>query len=374
MKKLLPILLSILSLATPIMANDSFDETQNYQGNNANAYEGEILLVMPLREGEHPYYWWFFDYDLFDDDWNCENDILYYHRAPLDKFGNDPRYLEGKSFKVFYVRPLQDYTYTWVFHLVNVADPSDKCKFIYHGDWEVNRKGSQQVFPFLTQKHAKYLHRILYNKNVYVSTVKQTNSSYKAACTTDINGNPISYTKPYAKFKVIGIDIDRKTAELMLTLTNGTATTKELYAKRLKPMEDGKYTSDVKVFTEAEWNKMVAKYGIKHMEAIMSGDIIEGMTYNECVLSNGIPDRKKSKRLEYSWLFGKQYRTYKFDTEGNMIADLTDPDDVVSLTNVFLNVLDDLSEMRKDAPEEKESKSKVKSKVNSLIEKVKSWF
>lgn len=79
MKRLLSLLLSILSLATPIMANDSFDETKNFQGNNAKAYEGEILLVMPLREIEHNYYWWFFDYDLFDDDWNCENDILYYH-------------------------------------------------------------------------------------------------------------------------------------------------------------------------------------------------------------------------------------------------------------------------------------------------------
>ena len=87
MKRPLSLLLSILSLATPIMANDSFDETKNFQGNNAKAYEGEILVVLPLVKPCGPNYAFFFDYDNFDDDWNCENGGYYYQRDPSGKFG-----------------------------------------------------------------------------------------------------------------------------------------------------------------------------------------------------------------------------------------------------------------------------------------------
>lgn len=381
MKKILCIIISILMIANFGFANDSFDETKNFQGNNAKAYEGEILVVLPLVKPCGPNYAFFFDYDLFDDDWNCENDMLYYHLdLEYDKYGTPQKYLVKKNFKVFYVRPLQDYTNTWVFHMVNVIDPSDKCKFIYNGSKNY-REDWQQTFPMMTQKYVEYIYRTLYKQYIYVSNVKQSWSdhhspyqSYKALCRSDINGNPINYTKPYARYKVIDIDIDEKYADVILTLTDGKVTTKEIYTKRFRPHGDGIYMTDAKIFSEAEWNDMVAKHGLKCMEAIMAGEIYEGMTYYECVLSHGEPLQHKKTRLEYIWKFNKQYRTYKFNTDSIVIANITEPDDTVSIRYALETAKEGVQIIIEDNLPKNKVQNKVKSKVNNFVEKIKELF
>lgn len=377
MKKILSIIVLVLMTTNYCFANELFDETKNYQGNNAKAYEGEILVVLPLKEYSGPNYLYFFDYDNFDDDWSSENGGYYYRRDPNGKFGTPPKYLERKNFKVTYVKQLRDYTHTWIFYMVNVIDPSDKCKFIYNGSKNF-REDYQQTFPFMTQKYVEYIYRTLYHQYLYVSNVKQTWSDHKipytaypALCRTDINGNPINYTKPYARYKVIDIDIDEKYADVILTLTDGKVTTKEIYTKRFRPHGDGIYMTDAKIFTESEWNDMVAKHGQKCMEAIMAGEIYEGMTYYECILSHGIPEKYKETRLEYIWKFDNQYRTYKFNTDSIVVADITDPNDVVSLKYVGKMAVEGTKIIIKDKVL---PKIKEKTKTIDVTEKIKNYF
>lgn len=345
MKRFYSIIFSIL-FANIISANENFVVTKNYQENNAKNYEGELLVVIPLPEGES-WYWYFMEPELFSDDFDSENSYnAIYCKHHLGKFGTEPSALVNKKFIVTEVKQMRYYTHRWIFYMTNIEDPKDKVKFIYHGDKNF-LKGSPKVFPFLTYKYVAYLTNKLYNKNIYVSTVKQTwantdsNFGYKAYCRYDINGNLINYDKPYAKYKVTDLNLDPKTGKILLTLTDGNITTTELYVLYYEP-DGGLYNTCAKIFTEQEWTSLYNIYGEEHLTAIMAGDIINGMTYKECILSHGQPKRHNTENSEYnefSWIFGKQYKTFKFDKSGNMISETTSKNDVISAENTINDVV-----------------------------------
>lgn len=341
MKRFLVFILLVIFAINSIIANRSFDPSQNYQQNNAKAYEGELLVVLPLPENNDcQWYTYFFEPSLFNDDFDSENNYnAIYNKHHLYKIGTEPTALVYKVFEVTKVKQMRDYSHTWIFYLTNINNTSDKVKFIYHGDKNFH-KGDFKNFPFLVQKHAEYVCNKLVNKNVYVSTVKQTFATYEcptygyeAYCQYDINNNPIKYSKSYAKYKVIDIDIDKTTSEIVLKLSDGQNMTTELYTLHYQP-DGGVYNTHAKIFTETEWNKLIKIYGESHMSAIMAGDIIEGMTYTECVLSHGQPNRHNTQNSDYnefSWIFDKQYRTFRFTKSGEMISENSDTNDKVSI-------------------------------------------
>ena len=74
MKRLF-IILTILSISSVIFANADFDETRNFQFENAKAYEGEILYLLPITRSRYDgnrirneLYLWFKDYSFNDNE------------------------------------------------------------------------------------------------------------------------------------------------------------------------------------------------------------------------------------------------------------------------------------------------------------------
>ena len=51
--KRLVIILSIIICSVAVFANADFDETCNYQFENAKAYEGEILYLLPITHSRY---------------------------------------------------------------------------------------------------------------------------------------------------------------------------------------------------------------------------------------------------------------------------------------------------------------------------------
>ena len=134
MKRLI-IILSIIISSVVAFANASFDKTINYQFNNAEAYIGEILYLMPITGSYYdcPHYPHFKSFEA------DENDITYnaisnqYKYDPFDyrdyKYaGTHKRHIEGHKFRVDKVLRYQDYKFQWVFYLTDL-NTGDKLKF-----------------------------------------------------------------------------------------------------------------------------------------------------------------------------------------------------------------------------------------------------
>lgn len=188
MKRLIIIILCIIGLNA--FADGTFDPTKNYQGKNAKAYLGEILYIKDLPEKvdyrtitaheasfKEIVYERFFDYESFDgnDPYMCEYSTWdafteKYHYDFNFRFkqqGTEPKWLEGKRFRVFNVYPVTKMNIKdeWVLEMVNVDDPSDKVAYYYIGwYWDKPRDngdilwigGRFNNFPFLCEKYIKY--------------------------------------------------------------------------------------------------------------------------------------------------------------------------------------------------------------------------
>ena len=116
MKRLIIIILSIIISSVVVFADASFDKTINYQFNNAEAYIGEILYLMPITGSYYdcPHYPRFKSFEA------DENDITYnaitnqYKYDPFDyrdyKYaGTHKRHIEGHKFRVDNVLQYIDY-------------------------------------------------------------------------------------------------------------------------------------------------------------------------------------------------------------------------------------------------------------------------
>ena len=142
MKRLFVILL-ILCISLVTFANADFDETCNFQFENAKAYEGEILYLIPITRSRYDgnrisneLYHWFKDYSFNDNETSEYNSYYNYKADPTDYrdsklLGTHKRHIEAHRFYVMKVMPYhpKSYKYTWVFHLVDL-NTGDKLKFI----------------------------------------------------------------------------------------------------------------------------------------------------------------------------------------------------------------------------------------------------
>lgn len=304
--KRLVIILSIIISSVAVFANADFDETCNYQFENAKAYEGEILYLLPITRSSYEtgdlsseLYHWFKDYS-FNDNETSEYNSYYNYKSDYSDYrdskllGTHKRHIEAHRFYVMKVMPYHPkrYKYTWVFHLVDL-NTGDKLKFIYHayGDSEV-RFDMFMDFPFIVEKHLEYCVSLRGSKLVFATNkcrclFTERNKYY---CPTFINdmitGEKINYTDVYAKWTIKDVSIDWYNLCICFIVTNGKNTTKVPYGIQYyanHPL----YNSSTRVFTESQWNALVNKYGLDHMKLIMDTKISDDMTNEEKIMSMG---------------------------------------------------------------------------------------
>lgn len=305
MKRLF-IILSILSISLVAFANADFDETCNYQFENAKAYEGEILYLLPITRSYHDgdriskqLYLWFKDYSFNDNETSEYNSYYNYKADPIDcrdskLLGTHKRHIETHRFYVMKVVPYKPrcYKQIWVFHLLDL-NTSDKLKFIYH-----EFGGSHTVFdlfmdfPFIVEKHLEYCLSLRGSKLVFATNqcrclFNERNKYYCPTFINDINtGEKINYTDVYAKWTIKGVSIDWYNQCICFIVTNGKNSTKVPYGIQYyanHPL----YNSGTRVFTESQWNALVNKYGLDHMKLIMDTKISDDMTNEEKIMSMG---------------------------------------------------------------------------------------
>lgn len=311
--KRLVIILSIIINSVVAFADASFDKTINYQFNNAEAYIGEILYLMPITgsyyESQHYQRFKNFDAD--------ENEITYnaltnqYKFDPFDyrdcKYaGTHKRHIEGHKFRVDNVLRYQDYKFQWVFYLTDL-NTGDKLKFDYYGEPELYMN-SFIDFPFITMKFFNY-YKSLIGTNLVFATKKSIEinelASVYAPDFKDINtGEIVQFSGAYAKWKIKDVIIDKYDLCLAFIVTNGKNTIKILYdvpysTKTKHPHYlISKYPAGVRVFRETQWNEMINKYGEEHMSLIMNSKVSDDMTEEERYLAIGKKFEDKSNEIK----------------------------------------------------------------------------
>ena len=313
MKRLIIIILSIIISSVVAFADASFDKTINYQFNNAEAYIGEILYLMPITgsyyDSQHYQRFKNFDAD--------ENEITYnaltnqYKFDPFDyrdcKYaGTHKRHIEGHKFRVDNVLRYLDYKFQWVFYLTDL-NTGDKLKFDYYGEPELYMN-SFIDFPFITMKFFNY-YKSLIGTNLVFSTKKSIEinelASVYAPDFKDINtGEIVQFSGAYAKWKIKDVIIDKYDLCLMFIVTNGKNTIKIPYdvpysTKTKQPYYlISKYPAGVRVFPESQWNEMINKYGEEHMTLIMNSKVSDDMTEEERYLAIGKKFEDKSNEIK----------------------------------------------------------------------------
>lgn len=312
MKRLIIIILSIIS-SVVAFADASFDKTINYQFNNAEAYIGEILYLMPITgsyyDSQHYQRFKNFDAD--------ENEITYnaltnqYKFDPFDyrdcKYaGTHKRHIEGHKFRVDNVLRYLDYKFQWVFYLTDL-NTGDKLKFDYYGEPELYMN-SFIDFPFITMKFFNY-YKSLIGTNLVFATKKSIEinelASVYAPDFKDINtGEIVQFSGAYAKWKIKDVIIDKYDLCLMFIVTNGKNTIKIPYdvpysTKTKQPYYlISKYPAGVRVFPESQWNEMINKYGEEHMSLIMNSKVSDDMSEEERYLAIGKKFEDKSNEIK----------------------------------------------------------------------------
>ena len=311
--KRLVIILSIIISSVVAFADASFDKTINYQFNNAEAYIGEILYLMPITESyyDSQHYQRFKNFDA------DENEITYnaltnqYKFDPFDyrdcKYaGTHKRHIEGHKFRVDNVLRYQDYKFQWVFYLTDL-NTGDKLKFDYYGEPELYMN-SFIDFPFITMKFFNY-YKSLIGTNLVFATKKSIEinelASVYAPDFKDINtGEIVQFSGAYAKWKIKDVVIDKYDLCLAFIVTNGKNTIKILYdvpysTKTKQPHYlISKYPAGVRVFPEAQWNEMINKYGEEHMSLIMNSKVSDDMSEEERYLAIGKKFEDKSNEIK----------------------------------------------------------------------------
>lgn len=311
--KRLVIILSIIISSVVAFADASFDKTINYQFNNAEAYIGEILYLMPITgsyyDSQHYQRFKNFDAD--------ENEITYnaltnqYKFDPFDyrdcKYaGTHKRHIEGHKFRVDNVLRYLDYKFQWVFYLTDL-NTGDKLKFDYYGEPELYMN-SFIDFPFITMKFFNY-YKSLIGTNLVFATKKSIEinelASVYAPDFKDINtGEIVQFSGAYAKWKIKDVIIDKYDLCLMFIVTNGKNTIKIPYdvpysTKTKQPYYlISKYPAGVRVFPESQWNEMINKYGEEHMSLIMNSKVSDDMSEEERYLAIGKKFEDKSNEIK----------------------------------------------------------------------------
>ena len=306
--------------------NPSFDKETNYQFNNAQAYVGETLYLVPLTGSQIPaglglggkiseHYHNFMDYERFDDDLGHCATPNQYKFDPYDYrdyciAGTHKRHIEGHKFYVDkVVRPYEDptiaeeyrYKYMWILYLTDLQT-GDKLKYIYDGEIR-NTQIDFENFPFVVVRHFNYLKSLIGTKlvfatqsvNIYLADsrehvydkvfddiVPHYSANYK-----DINtGEPITFTTPYAKWTIKDVGLDVHESALFFVVSNGENTIKVIYNNQYSTHHP-RHNVGNRVFPEKQWDMLVEKYGEKHMSLIMQTQISDDMTLDEKYLAGG---------------------------------------------------------------------------------------
>ena len=295
----------------PISSNDQFDKTTNYQFHHVQNYVGETLYLVPLTGADLPVidpldanhkweaYSNFMDFDKFDDDYGHAISLYLYKFDPFNDIdgrgaGTHKRHIEGHRFYVDKALQMGDDTYMWVLYLTDL-NTGDKVKYIYDAEL-TNTYIDFDNFPFIVEKHYKYLKSLIGTKLVfgtkthehemtdgaYMSFIKEYKADYK-----DINtGEQISFTTPYVKWTIKDVGLNIKESTLYFIVSDGRNTTKVKYNHQYSN-HNRKYNAGNRVFTEKQWNELVSKYGEQHMALIMSGKVLDDMTEAEKYLTGG---------------------------------------------------------------------------------------
>jgi hypothetical protein len=312
MKKLLNIVAALM-ISTALFADASFDETCNFQFNNVQAYVGEILYLVPLT-GSHmkvglldapqEHYHHFMNFEQFDDDLGHECTMWQYKYDPFDYrddkvAGTHKRHIEGHRFHVNKVVQIEDYTYMWSLYLTDLKT-KEKVKYVYDGE-KKNTGIDFENFPFVVDKHFKYLKSLIGTKLVFATNkykfflAESYAPIYGDTFKKDIKtGETITYTTPYVKWTIIDIILDVYESAIFFIVTNGENTTKVRYDNPYCANHPT-YNIGNRVFPEKQWNALVAKYGEQHMSLIMQTEISNDMTIEEKYLAGG---RKLAKAKE----------------------------------------------------------------------------
>ena len=313
--KRLVIILSIIISSVVAFADASFDKTINYQFNNAKAYIGEILYLMPITGSYYddcPHYPHFKSFEA------DENDITYnaltnqYKFDPSDyrdyKYaGTHKRHIEGHKFRVDNVVQYLDYGDEWVFYLTDL-NTGDKLKFHYDGEPTIFMNCFID-FPFITMKFFNYYKSLIGTNLVFATHKSIVNiielASVYAPDFKDINtGEIVQFSGAYAKWKIKDVIIDKYDLCLAFIVTNGKNTIKIPYnvpysTKTKQPQYwVSKYPAGVRVFTESQWNEMISKYGEQHMSLIMNSKVSDDMSEEERYLAIGKKFEDKSNEIK----------------------------------------------------------------------------
>ena len=301
MKRLI-IILSVLLANVLAFANDSFDETCNFQFDNVKAYEGEILYLLPITGSSYEKvsdkYIGFMDYS-FNDAKTSENNSYYnYKFNPTDYrdnklLGTHKRHIEAHRFYVKKVVPHRNgkNLHTWVFHLIDL-NTSEQLKYIYHEYGRFQQFDGFMDFPFIVEKHLEYCIS-LRGTNLIFATNKcgvMMGERYRYYYTTFINdmntNEKVNYNDVYAKWTIKDVKIDWYNSCICFIVTDGKNTTKVPYGIQYYSSHP-EYNLGTRVFTENQWNTLVQEYGLNHMKMIMNTEISNDMTDNEILMSMG---------------------------------------------------------------------------------------
>lgn len=333
MKQLITSIFFIMAVVN-CFANAGFDKTINYQFNNAKAYEGEVLYLQPLTNSRYEKrtfpidkYPWFMDYSFNDVEDTEVSTILQYKFQwghPLDGKvgGTHKRHIEGHRFYVDKVAQYADYGDTWVFHLTDL-NTGDKLKFIYHG-YVRFYIGEFSDFPFIVEKHLKYCKSLIGSKLVFATNpckvlLMEMGTYYYHTFEEDIKtGEKIQYDDVYAKWTIKDVLIDQYNMCIAFIVTDGQHTTKVPFNIQYA-VNHPKYNIGNRVFTEQQWNALVAKYGEKHMRMIMNTEVSDDMTLEEKYMAGG---RKLTKEPDAIDRFFKRDKK-KHNSVGSTIIEST---------------------------------------------------
>ena len=297
MKRIFNILIVIFISVSTIYGNENFDMRVNNQYENAYAYEGEILYLLPLtksfRSKFQDKYHFFKDYS-FKDNSTDEYQMNYNYKFdiynPLDNTvgGTHKRHIEGHRFYVDKVVPYKDYKRTWVFHLTDL-DTGEKLKYIYHSE-DHKWKDSFEDFPFIVKKHYDYCKTLIGTNLVFatnkisINIVEYAGYYYPLFKTDFYTDEPINYSDIYAKWKIVDVNANIYYGCLCFLVTNGKNIVQVPY--NFQYYYDRKNIGN-RVFPEKVWNTLVNKYGEPHMRMIMNTEMSEDMTLEEKYMAGG---------------------------------------------------------------------------------------
>lgn len=332
-----------LSISVFVLSNSSFNKSINYQFNNATAYEGETLYLMPLTGslindkkykmfGGQNHYHFFMDYNMYDED-DCFTPTMYQYKFNIDDYrdctvaGTHKRHIEGHRFYVVRVTKIPNYTYMWVLHLRDLNTGS-MLKYVYNGEG-IYKSVDFEVFPFIVEKHLNYCKSLIgtnlvFATNGYSKGVAHNVIYWDNMFKTDYKtGEKVCYDTDIANWKIVKVILDKYYSCICFIVSNGKYTVKVPYNIQYQNNQP-KYNVGNRVFPEKQWKHLINKYGEYHMSLIMNTEQIEEMSIEENYMACGIRYIKNESVFSISnvkdviILFGKVTKKSILDTIKNI--------------------------------------------------------